>query len=572
MNIRTIIKSLATGIVAASLPVLAHAQVCQGGQLPVTVSPPPATFGPFSGLWRSATSSAPGGGDVVNVADLQLPKFDPSNFPPGTIPAGATLIRAEFQARVRLTSQGFMNNAPQADSTCSGTWGGQVDATIESPGIAALEPYLSCAKTAERTEPYSVPIGNQVNFPLQTSTGNCPTVNPGNSIQPVIIVGAALADFEGPGTIGFAHNGGVFKIDTGLCGFSTAQHILTAYIEIFINYVYCTEGGDDPQCPCVGPSPHYRRPGSLLLFPEFDNREGSFTLATVTNTKCDGDGGDVRIEFRFYDENTCTKQDASRNLTACDTFSAITWNLNPQRRRGFFYVFAKDAQDNPIVWNHLIGNVLILSALDEFDYSMNAVAFRGIGDVLGVEQVDGTHTDLNSNTHLDLDGKEYEPAPDSITIPRYFGQDDYNSDLGGGGPVPNLFSSQLILVALSGGRQFDTTVDFCIFNDNEEAFSSEWTFRCWDKPYLRDITFLFNNDFLKLTDHAENEILGASERESGWMIIDGAIANSVAAEIENPAIYAVLVERVGRYAAADLPWECGVRLNGRLYPASNDGE
>ncbi|MFN0008688.1 MAG: hypothetical protein ACKVXR_12360, partial [Planctomycetota bacterium] len=64
-----------------------------------------------------------------------------------------------------------------------------------------------------------------------------------------------------------------------------------------------------------------------------------------------------------------------------------------------------------------------------------------------------------------------------------------------------------------------------------------------------------------------SEPLGASGRESGWIRIDGGVAFSTVEQIVNPAVYAVLVERVARGAgAADLPFELGCNPNGSLWP------
>ena len=60
--------------------------------------------------------------------------------------------------------------------------------------------------------------------------------------------------------------------------------------------------------------------------------------------------------------------------------------------------------------------------------------------------------------------------------------------------------------------------------------------------------------------------------ETGWMRIDGAIADSTVVSIEDPAFYAVLVEKVGNRGAADLPFEAGLQDNGALLPRSIFGD
>ena len=66
-------------------------------------------------------------------------------------------------------------------------------------------------------------------------------------------------------------------------------------------------------------------------------------------------------------------------------------------------------------------------------------------------------------------------------------------------------------VGLTGGTQFNTTVMFHAFNDNEQLLSANKTFRCWDDSYLTDINNLFRNSYLQdSTNHDLDEVFGAS--------------------------------------------------------------
>ena len=304
-----------------------------------------------------------------------------------------------------------------------------------------------------------------------------------------------------------------------------------------------------------------RNPGSLLLYPEFDNRDGEVTLLTVTNTANSGD--DVTVEFvyigRYADcgdssgpnggscDVNCEEFNRNAVLTPNDTLTLITNYHNPQHEQGYVYVFAKDAAGAPMAHNYLIGNLMTIDGIERFEYSMNPVAYEGLAG------------DLNGNGLRDMDGDEYEQSAQEILIPRFMGQ---------GGS----YRSELIFIGLTGGAAFSTTVDFLIYNDNEEVFSSEYTFRCWDRVRLNHISGIFNNSFLQdFTDHASNEILGASSRESGWMRMEGHHASSTSTTLSNPAIYAVLLERIGERGAADLPFENGQNGNGALLARSLDG-
>jgi hypothetical protein len=316
---------------------------------------------------------------------------------------------------------------------------------------------------------------------------------------------------------------------------------------------------------CDGPCPecvelNRRNPGSLLLFPEFDNRSGNVTLVTVTNTNCEATDAGVDVEFvyigRFGPNHVdlpCIETNRTRHLTPCDTITLWTNADNPNQAQGFLYVFAKDhATGRAIVYNHLIGESLFMSSADTLDDALKALVFRGIGD-------ERSETDRDNDGIRDLDGVEYDPAPDELLIPRFLGQ-----DVGNRGAV---VTSRLILIGLSGGSAFTTDVDFLVYNDNEEVFSAQYTFFCWEDPRLSQINNVFTQDFLhNFTNNAPNEIVGAPTREAGWFRVNGLYARSTQAEIADPAVYAVLVERSAPYSVADLPWELCTQTNGDLFP------
>ena len=294
-----------------------------------------------------------------------------------------------------------------------------------------------------------------------------------------------------------------------------------------------------------------RNPGSLLVYPEFDNRDGVVTLLTVTNT--DADGEDVKVEFKYIGrynwlgfEINCEEFNRTETLTANDTLSLITNFHNPQYEQGYVYVFAKEGVDG-IQHDALIGNVMTVDGLLAFEYSVNPFAYNH----LGASDGDGLR---------DLDGVEYEGTPDELYVPRFLGQ---------GGP----YKSELILIGLTGGAAFDTTVDFLIYNDNEEVFSSEHSFDCWDNVALTDISGIFDNLFLQMyTNDDPNEVFGAPQLETGWIRIDGSVASSNVRSIPDPAFVAVLTEGLRTLRVADLPFTKGVQTNGDLLPRSIAGD
>ncbi len=322
------------------------------------------------------------------------------------------------------------------------------------------------------------------------------------------------------------------------------------------------DGCKDQACVQIGGDcvPRHRRAcGSLLLYPEFDNRQGVTTLLTVTNKNCELTGNpqvdNIDVEFVYINRVGCSEFNRVVTLTPCDTFTVLTRAHNPNANQGYVYVFARRFQNGPPVsYNGLIGQQLVLDGLLAFEYSVNAVAFES-------PLPQGALSDLNGNGLRDLDGLEYYEAPDEILIPRFIGQ----CVPGGGMAPPACVESKLILINLTGGAKFLTTVDFLIYNDNEQQFSAEYSFICWDDPKLLQISGVFANDFLRFnTLHDPEEIVGAPLLESGWFRFNGAIASSTVVDIPSPAVYGVLIERIGIYVAGDLPFELCSQTNGAL--------
>ncbi len=307
-----------------------------------------------------------------------------------------------------------------------------------------------------------------------------------------------------------------------------------------------------------------RRGASLLVFPEYDNRPGQVTVVTVTNTS--NEQG-VRAEFTYRSGLTCAPFTRLEELTPNDTFSAVTGAHYPTTGQGYLTVAARCPESTErVVFNHLVGNELVLDGFEGAFYSLNALDFRGIGlDADGVPG--GTSgcgfplTDLDGDGLLDLDGMEYDPAPDQILIPRFLGQSPERT-------------SHLVLLDFTG-RHFTTRVDLLVYNDNEEVFSAQHTFQCWDRLPLSAISSVFNQDYLaNATAQDPLEVLGDPSMESGWIRLDGGLAQSGnGTQVEDPAFYAVLVDlwEVDHLMSA-LPFERCSQENGALLSGSLDGD
>jgi hypothetical protein len=288
-----------------------------------------------------------------------------------------------------------------------------------------------------------------------------------------------------------------------------------------------------------------RNPASLLFFPNFQTDSKHLSVITITNT-----GPDevyVRIVWVSREEAPlgyhCVPADTWVLLTPMDTFTFLDDALFFESAQGFSYVYAVDGpfSEAEIDYDYLIGQELVWST-DEGDapqyvvhFAINAVAFQAL--------------DVNGDGLLELDGVEYTLAPAKLFFPRFFGQ----PDLGANG---HPFRSWLIFVNLTGGKFFSVTTKFLIFNDNEKPYSKTKQFPCWYRSYLNEVSGVFENSFLVDTDHDEDEPVGFEDLiETGWFYMYGEQAYYDTLTIDNPSIYAVLVEAIGKeFGSADLPW------------------
>ncbi|MBL8858284.1 MAG: hypothetical protein JNL28_07275 [Planctomycetes bacterium] len=301
-----------------------------------------------------------------------------------------------------------------------------------------------------------------------------------------------------------------------------------------------------------------RNPGSLLVYPEFDSTPGRAALLTLTNVNPDIKSGLVRVEIVFVNGTAatggvCLETNATVQLTPNDTLTLLASALNPNVQKGYAYAFAKNAQGAAISFNWLIGDNLLFDGVDALDYTINPYSFRAI-------RPQGQPTDADADGVRDLNGIEYEMAPAKIIVPRFFGQS-------------GVYQSDLVLIALTGGGQFTSTINFLIYNDNEEVFSGNYAFRCWTKTPLTTITNVFTQSFLaNFTSHAPNETIGATTVETGWFEMDGGTAYSTSTQFADPAFLAFLVERTGPRSGAELSFEMGRQSNGDLLPLSINGD
>ncbi len=303
--------------------------------------------------------------------------------------------------------------------------------------------------------------------------------------------------------------------------------------------------------------------GSLLVFPCFDTSRGAETIITVTNQNDNPTSGTVKVEYVYINGYSCQETNRTRTLTPNDTLTVLaTWD-NPNVQRGYVYVFAKDVvTGRAIKFDNLIGASRVIGCSDNNDYEVAPFVF-----LAGAGLAAGAQTDLDNDGIRDLNGNEYEQAPAQILIPRFIGQ-ECGHTMGKDLNDSNL--SSLVLINLSGGAQFTAIIDFLIYNDNEEVFSAQYDFQCWKKVPLLHISGVFHNNFLLTTNHNVAESVDGGE--TGWMRINGLVASSTAAQIADPAVLAVLIEKIDGATCAELPYAIGVQPNGDLLPRGIFGD
>lgn len=278
--------------------------------------------------------------------------------------------------------------------------------------------------------------------------------------------------------------------------------------------------------------------GSLLVFPEFDNRTSQRTLLTITNTD---QTRSIRVHLNLVNSTNCLVSNRTITLTPLDTYTAVTSFLAASGQRGYVYAFAQSLTTGRAVdFDRLAGSALRIDGTEGVSYSAPPFVFRGLTG-------DGANTDLDGDFKPDLNGQEYERSPNRICIPRFFGQ--------GYDPLPaDTFASDLVLFQPLGGSGVTTLAGLLVYNDNEQVFSTQVSFTCWKRQRLLAISGVFSRSFLKSTAHAAGEVAGLTSLESGWFEVRGQNATGPANQSNGaPPILGVLID-LRPNTGADLPF------------------
>jgi len=271
------------------------------------------------------------------------------------------------------------------------------------------------------------------------------------------------------------------------------------------------------------------QPASLLIFPLVDSRPGTETMVAVTNVNTDrsivpGTGierGVVRARFVYVILGTsgCSLFDFEVVLSPGDTFSATARDQTRTSGdlRGWLYVLATDEQtgqpidfDTPLPNRSgptgLIGEELVVQGAPEtYLYALPAISFQSRAvrgatpatNFQGYLFTDAIENGGNGDGEADFNGVEYEKFPRVLSAPLFLEQ-----------TTPALKDELVLFTPITF---FDSRVDLNsnFYNNNESPRSRTFSFHCWTRMQLRDITAFVQN-------------LGGipSELNTGWFWID----------------------------------------------------
>lgn len=245
----------------------------------------------------------------------------------------------------------------------------------------------------------------------------------------------------------------------------------------------------DPVDPDPGPVFHEMNPGSCLVFPLFDIREGYDTHLRITNTsKTDS----VRVQFNYNcggtkEDQFCDALDRHEAITPYGTLVLHVPDHNPPCNEGYVLVCAENANHEAISFDHLIGSYHI-----KFEESGSVEASPAIA----IQSLKEEGAVLGADDKLQF-GTTAGDDPDYKALPSHLFNDfqaiipPFDDDPGR--------HTELILLTLdtvAGGHNPVTDVDIKFWNEREVPFSTSWQFVCWDRVPLERIDFNFFADNL----------------------------------------------------------------------------
>ena len=248
------------------------------------------------------------------------------------------------------------------------------------------------------------------------------------------------------------------------------------------------------------------QPGSVLVFPKFDESENHATQLRITNTH-DSQYVGVRLDIicpgvkGFEAESRCESTDVHRRISPHGT---VVFDVGPyaQCDEGFVVAIAEQApatatqpsSGRPISWNYLTGSYHIISS--DAAEADQAIAIQSIWPAF----------DPSAPTFLDPegDGLQFGTPEGSTGLQDYvaLGTTLY-TDFRAGGVVADQpeeqLGSELVLLSLdiiAGAQNPPTLVNINFWNENQVQYSASVEYVCWTRLPLEEISDLFLADNL----------------------------------------------------------------------------
>ncbi len=223
------------------------------------------------------------------------------------------------------------------------------------------------------------------------------------------------------------------------------------------------------------------QPGSVLVFPEFDQRQKRKTQLLITNTDL---GADVRVQLTFICPGNkrrdpfCDALDIHISLTPLGTAVMDVAAQHPPCAEGYVMAIAEDKRGQPISFNALIGG-----------YHISKNRRAEASEAIAIQSIHPAGAVLGTNGALQF-GPEPDPATQDyaalgtnlLTIFRAVRLDNPKR------------KTELILLTLDSlaGVQNPSTLVFIDFqNAHEVPFSTSWEYVCWTRVSLSRVDFNF---------------------------------------------------------------------------------
>ncbi len=168
--------------------------------------------------------------------------------------------------------------------------------------------------------------------------------------------------------------------------------------------------GDVPGTPisALGGVAHDQKAGSVLIYPVYTSLASMPNLQNtrIAMTNIDARNG-VAVHLFFVDGNTCSVADSYVCLTANQTTSFVTSDLDPGVT-GYLVAVTVNATGCPIIFNALIGDAYVKFGTGHAA-NLGAIA---VGALPGLAEVPCTAA--SSVAVLNFDGSSYNPLPRTI--------------------------------------------------------------------------------------------------------------------------------------------------------------